>query len=118
MKGKAIYAIGFVVCVALMLALPITTFALSDRPRTDAQGNILPETDNPFAQGDAIRYGGLFGPVKELDPAEQWILEHRNPEFMPNPFDSPFGTHQFARNSGFARDQSRYIPINRSSSSY
>ena len=104
MKGKVSAAIGIMLCLALIISLPLPAFALTDRAQYNEQGGFVP---NSFAEGDALRYGGLFGPLEEgSDRWELWAIERRNPE-LTNPFQN------WARDMGFGRDQSRYIPINR-----
>lgn len=57
------------ICLTIVLIFSSNLFALTNRPSKpsedyphDSQGNFVPQ---PFAEGDAIRYGGLFGPLPE-----------------------------------------------------
>ncbi len=115
MKRKVNAVASIVICLTLIVSLPLPVFALSDRPQYNEKGEFVP---NPFAQGDAIRYGGLFGPLQQEDTWENLAIENRNPQLL-NPFEAHgHGMGIFARNMGFGTDNSRYIPINRRSSSY
>lgn len=107
--GTFSLVVVIILCLISTLTLPPTALALTDRPpKTDAEGNIVPEPSNPFVEGDALRYGGLFGPIKEMDPWERMAIERENPHLLPPPF---------TRNLGFAIDESHYPPITSSRSS-
>ena len=95
MRKKTVLLVGIVACL-LSLALPVTALALSPRPPQSEEGGFAP---NPFAEGDALRYGGLFGPLPdpyEFDPLA-WMRSFRN----------PIST----RDMGFGVDEPHFIPI-------
>ncbi len=102
MKRKLSALVGIVICLSLIiLSLPSNVFALSNRPpRTDANGNVIPD---PNAFGDALRYGGLFGPLQGPDPFETFGMYRR-------------GIGIYPRDMGFGTNSSRFIAINRSCS--
>ena len=108
MKTKSSILIGFIICSILTLALPTATFALSNRPQYDEQGNFVP---NPFADNDAARYGGLFGPLPDPDSMDNFVIGLRNPELI-NPYES-ISRGLNSRNMGFGADENHFIPINR-----
>ena len=108
MKEKWIAASGLMMCLILILALPSVAIAFSDRPKYDEQGNFVP---NQFADNDAARYGGLFGPLQAPDPWENMAIAYHNPKLANSPVDlSP-------RDMGFLRDDAHFRPINRQESS-
>ena len=109
MKEKWIAASGLIMCLILILALPSMAIAFSDRPKYDEQGNFVP---NQFADNDAARYGGLFGPLQAPDPWENMAIAHHNPELV-----DPFGDLS-PRDMGFAIDERHLRAINRSQSDY
>ena len=118
MKKKINMAVSFIICLTLILALPQSGSALTNRPpRTDANGNMIPDPDG---FGDAERNGGLFGPLP--DPFKN------NPLGEAFPLWPTFGGYDNIRNHarnaiyprdlGFGTNNSRYTPINDRSSSY
>ena len=96
MKAKLIASSGLLLCFVLIVSVPISAFALTDRPpQRDEQGNLVP---NEFAEGDALRYGGLFGPLRPPDDGM-----------------SLFGMNRpgiDARDMGFERDTQHFRQIN------
>ena len=99
---------GFLLCITFISSFS-PLFALSNRPpqQHDEQGNFIP---NPFAEGDALKYGGLFGPLP--DPSE---------DYGPiNPFSMYFsgsGKGMYVRDMGFERDTDHFTPITKARSS-
>ena len=115
MKRMSLWSKALLVFFALMLSLQTPILALTQRPQYDEHGNLTP---NPFAEGDALRYGGLFGPLPKPDPIENWRIAEKNPELV-EPLGG-LGTSLgiSARDLGFGSGNDRYIPINRERSSY
>lgn len=103
---------GFILLISLTVVLPVSTLALTDRPgietnrpvQHDEEGNFVPD---PFAEGDALRYGGLFGPLSPPDPWELMVIGYNNPHLIGPPIN--------ARDIGFGSDNDRYIAINKES---
>ena len=102
MRGKFYFLVCIMACLTLLFTLPIIASALTARPpQSNEEGGFAPD---PFAEGDALRYGGLFGPLPdpyEYDPLA-W-LSHR--------------TQIFPRDMGFGVDEPHFIPITKSQSS-
>ena len=100
---------GIMLCITLISSFS-PLFALSNRPQTqhDEQGNFIP---NPFAEGDALRYGGLFGPLP--DPYEDSSIQGAL-----SFYDARVGFRKgiFVRDMGFEKDPDHYVPITRSRS--
>lgn len=114
MKRKMNFIVGIMICLTLIVSLPFPVLALSDRPQYNEKGEFIP---NPFAEGDALRYGGLFGPLPQEDPWENLVIENRNPGLV-NPFEAyGRGMRIFARDMGFAVSDSRFKAINDKSNS-
>ena len=112
MKRKWNTVIGVMICLTLILSLPQSILALTNRPpQTDANGNVIPDPD---AFGDAERYGGLFGPLP--DPYKDNPLGPILPDFGGYRYPNAI-LQGWTRNMGFATDQSRFIPINKKESS-
>ena len=89
MKSKRGPTISFMIgcAIIIILVFPLTTFALSSRPpKIDEQANAAPDQ---FSEGDALRYGGLFGP-------------------LPDPYDHPMGDFM----TGLGRTDAHDNPIN------
>src|SRR3989338_6290235 len=96
MKGKFGFLVCLMVCLTLLFTLPITASALTARPPQSEEGGFAPD---PFSEGDALRYGGLFGPLPdpyEFDPLAG-IRSYRNPIS--------------SRDIGFGIDEPHYIAI-------
>ena len=111
MKEKWTVVIGLMICLILILALPSLAIAVSDRPKYDEQGNFVP---NQFADNDAARYGGLFGPLQAPDPWENMAIGYNNPELV-DPFG---GLEPNSRDIGFATGERSLRPINTAQSHY
>ena len=112
MKSKRGPAIGFMICLIaiIILTFPLITFALNDGPpKTEAQGNIIPP--DQFAEADALRYGGLFGPLP--DPYEhQPMGEMARPMTGLGPTDV-YGNPINTRDMGFGAGVRGFDAINR-----
>ena len=91
MKRKTILRPGLFGCLIVLLVFASNTLAMTDRPPRPAAGeNQDPYTpDQGFQEGDAIRYGGLFGPLP--DPFEG--------------FPDPFGIDPFPARPPSAGDE-------------
>ena len=112
MKEKVNVTISAMICLALIISLPLSAFALTDRAQYNQQGNFVP---NQFAEGDAIRYGGLFGPLQEAAPGELTPTALNNPELV-DPFA---GLRNVGRDMGFGtNDSDRFPAITKKQCSY
>ncbi len=106
---KALRALfGLILCLTLISAYAMPLLALSKRPPVphDEQGNFIP---NPFAEADALRYGGLFGALP--DPYEDDLF---NDFYGYTPSYKPMID---VRGMGFSVDENHFIPITRVRSS-
>ena len=98
MKAKLIASSGLLLmCFVLIVSVPISGFALTNRPpQRDDQGNLVP---NEFAEGDALRNGGLFGPLRPPDEGLMIFGIHNREQID-------------ARDMGFEKDNQHFRQIN------
>lgn len=119
---------SFLIVLVLILSSLSPAFALTNRPprpstQHDEQGNFIP---NPFAEADALRYGGLFGalpapdypeiimlPENLLDPYAFLYFDEDDEMAWRSPFGRIFPNNINTRNIGFAIDEPHFIPIAR-----
>lgn len=100
MKQKIGNSVLVLMFFSLMVILSVPLFALEE------QGNL-----DHFSEADAIRYGGLFGPL--VDPYEGDLFRGIDND-PTNPFRplSPLGTPGIStRDMGFNSGEDHYTPI-------
>ena len=95
---------GSMLCFTLISGYSSPLMALSKRPPVphDETGKFIP---NPFAEADALRYGGLFGPL----PAPEGDLFGSDMIFYPTSISRGI----YPREIGFSVDEPHFIPITR-----
>ncbi len=121
---------GLMLCLTLTSSFSQPLLALSSRPdfyQHDEQGNFVRD---PFSEADALRYGGLFGPL----PEPEWKDEIMIPKELQDPnafnfYDEDDYIYYYnkaiwnsrknisVRDMGFSVDENHYIPITRVRSS-
>ncbi len=127
MTHKYRIILGVLLCLSLIFNSSIA-FALSNRPPrpvTDENGNFVRD---PFAEGDAFRNGGLFGPLpdpewRDLDAIPDEFVEDY--EYYGDYYPGEWGWaprnnrniffHKgiYPRDMGFSVDEPHYIAISR-----
>ena len=94
--------------LTLMLALPVNSFALSERPLASHEYQNLDESlwAQQFAESDALRFQGLFGPLYQAWGSSQGLY--------PGMFGYADTNHNpiNARDIGFGSNEDHYIAIN------
>ena len=76
--------------------------------------NSSPNTSpNPFQEGDALKYGGLFGPLHEDADIEEFF-EGSTLDFLKDATLDLKAPPPDTRSMGFEKDPDHYIPITRS----
>ncbi|MBI4372621.1 MAG: hypothetical protein HY585_02700 [Candidatus Omnitrophica bacterium] len=106
MKEKML--VGIIACLILSFALPIIALAVNDTSLPQPDEPIL----DPFSEADALRYGGLFGPLVIPESGEALNLETQNQQFQGwGGVGSGMGIN--ARDAGFGSDEGHFIPISK-----
>lgn len=89
---------------SLTAILSVPLFALPDSPPVNEQGNPGSGNLDNFSEADAIRYGGIFGPLSLPDLGLD-IFTSEDPT-------SPFRASGIStRDIGFGSDEPHYLPI-------
>ena len=101
MSQKFRIILSLVLCLSIILSAYTPAFAMSKRPELSSRDSDGRFIRDPFEQGDAFRYGGLFGPLEEPDA---YYYYNRYKEGVS------------ARDMGFAVGEPHYIPIARENS--